>query len=138
MPKKIFIALYIMKQKIENILDEKHAKIMKQSHACKGYANTYSVEILNSFDRELQIKDTESGIKNKLIDLLSELRRFKFVKTLVLGFKNVENDNKTIYNTFYSNPKAETKVTLMMHLNQSKYYYIKYTKISRKRFSLDY
>ena len=108
-----------MKQKIENILDEKHAKIMKQSHACKGYANTYSVEILNSFNRELKIYDTESGIKNKLIDLLSELRRFKFVKTLVLGFKNVENDNNTIYNTFYSNPKAETKVTLMMHLNQS-------------------
>ena len=29
----------------------------------------YDVEIVNSLNPELQLKDTESGIKNKLIDL---------------------------------------------------------------------
>ena len=59
-------------------------------------------------------------MKNKLIDLLTELRGFKFVKTLVLEFKKLENDDKTKYSTFYLNSKAEIlmKVTLMMNLNQ--------------------
>ena len=33
-----------------------------------------NVEILNSFNPELQLKQSESAIKSKLIDLLSELR----------------------------------------------------------------
>ena len=36
---------------------------------------------------EPQIKDTEPEIKNKLIDLLTEIKGFKFVTTLVLEFK---------------------------------------------------
>ena len=39
----------------------------------KGYASTYNVEILNSFNTELQFKDTENAIKSKLTDLLTEL-----------------------------------------------------------------
>ena len=57
---------------------------MKLSHAYKFYASSYNVEILNYFNPELQLKNTESGIKNKLKDLLSELRGFKFVTTLVI------------------------------------------------------
>ena len=34
------------------------------------------IEVLNSFKPELQLIDTESAIKSKLIDLLSELRGF--------------------------------------------------------------
>ena len=70
---------------------------MKRSHAYKGYSCAYNVEILNPFNPELQIKDTETGIKNKLIDLLSELRSFKFVRALVLGFKKIESDDKTYF-----------------------------------------
>ena len=47
--------------------------------AFKVYASSYNVEILNSFNPELQIKDTKSAIRNKLIDLLFELKSFKFV-----------------------------------------------------------
>ena len=50
---------------------------------------------MNSFDPELQLKDTESAIENKLINLFSELIGLKFVTTLVLEFKIIENDNKT-------------------------------------------
>ena len=49
---------------------------------------TYNAEIMNCFNRELQLKDTESAIKNKLKHLLTELKgfSFRFMKTLVLGF----------------------------------------------------
>ena len=33
----------------------------------------YNVEILNSFNLELQLKDIQSSIKNKLTDLLTRL-----------------------------------------------------------------
>ena len=42
---------------------KKKAKIIKKSHAYKGYASTYNIEIMNSFNPELQLKDTESGVK---------------------------------------------------------------------------
>ena len=56
--------------------------------------STYNVEILNSFNPEIQLKDTESAIKNKLINLLPELRGFKFVTKLILEFKKIENDGE--------------------------------------------
>ena len=62
---------------------------------------------MNSFNPELQLKDTESAIKGKLIELLSQLRGFKFVTTLVLVFKKIESKDKTKYDNFYSSSKAE-------------------------------
>ena len=50
---------------------------------------------MNSFNSELQLKDTESSIRNKLIDLLTELTGFKLATTVLLEFKKIENDNKT-------------------------------------------
>ena len=61
-----------------------------------------------SFNPELQLKDTESAIKNKLIELMTQLKDFKFVTALVLVFKKVESENKTKYDTFYSHLKART------------------------------
>ena len=78
----------------------------KRVHAFKGYASSYNVDILNSFNPELQLKGTESAIKNKLKKSLTELRRFKFA-TLVLLLKKIKSNNKTKYDTFYSNSKAE-------------------------------
>ena len=46
-----------------------------------------NVEILNFFNPDLQLKDKESAIKNKVIDLLTKLKGLKFVKTLVLHLK---------------------------------------------------
>ena len=34
------------------------------------YASLYNVEILNTFNSELQLNDTESSVKNKLFHLL--------------------------------------------------------------------
>ena len=65
-------------------------------------ASFFNVEILNSFNPELQLKDTEPAIKDKFKKL------FKFVTTLVVMLKKIESEDKTKYTTFYSNTKAET------------------------------
>ena len=58
-------------------------KITKEQHAFKGYGSTYNVEILNSFNPELQLKDTESAVKK------------------------IERKGKTKHGNFYSRSKAE-------------------------------
>ena len=67
----------------KNFLKEKNIKRTKPEHAFKGFASSYNVEIVNSFNPELQLKDTDAAIsklidfqqaKSKLIDFLSELR----------------------------------------------------------------
>ena len=72
----------------------------KWAHAFKGFATSYNVTILNSFNLELQLKDIESAIKSKLIDLLTQLKGFKFVTTLVLVFTKIEKEVKTMYDTY--------------------------------------
>ena len=63
---------------------------------------------MNSFNLEVQFEDVESTIRNELMDLLAELRGFKFVTTLVIEFKKRKSDDATKYTTFYSNSKAKT------------------------------
>ena len=70
-------------------------------------ASTFNFKILIFFNRELQLKDTDSAIKSKLIQLLTELKVFKFVTTLVLVFKKIESGDKLKYDNFYSNSKIE-------------------------------
>ena len=88
-------------------MNEKNIKITKRGHAFKGYASTYNVEILNSFNPELQLKDTESSTKSRLIELLTQLKGFKFVAALVLVLKKIESKDKTKYDNFHSSSKAE-------------------------------
>ena len=57
-----------MIKKYENFLNEKNLKITKQTQALKGYVSSHNVEILNSFNPELQLKGSESAIKTKLIE----------------------------------------------------------------------
>ena len=73
----------------------------------KGFASTYNAEILNLFHPELQLKDTEPTRKSKLIELLTQLRGFKFVTALVLVLKKIKSEEKTEYDNFYSSSKAE-------------------------------
>ena len=51
---------------MENVLNETKVKIAKRAHAFKGYASSYTIQILNSFDPEIQLKYSECTIKNKL------------------------------------------------------------------------
>ena len=86
--------------------------------------STYNVEILNSFNLELELKDSEFAITNKLINLLCELRGLILVTTLVFKRKKKrkEKDDETKYTTFLLTQKQKyllMKVILMIHLNQS-------------------
>ena len=90
-----------MIEKSKKFLKEKNLKIAKWKHAFEGSASTYNwnwkfiiVEIVNFFNPELQLQDTESAIKSKLIELLTQLKRFKFVTTLILVFKKIESERK--------------------------------------------
>ena len=83
------------------VLKQKNVKIIKRAYAFKGYASSYSVDILNYFNPEIQLKYTESVIKCKIIELLSQLKGFKFVKTLALVFQKIESKDKTKYDNFY-------------------------------------
>ena len=96
-----------MKQKKWTFLNKKNIKITKRALSFKCYVSSYNVEIWNSFNPKLQLKDTESTIKNRLIDLLTQMKGSKFVATLVLDFKKIKSNNKTKYDTFHSHSKAE-------------------------------
>ena len=65
---------------------KKKNKKLKNEHKL---SSTYNVEISNSFNPELELKDNESATKSKLIKLLTQLRGFKFMTTLVLVFKKI-------------------------------------------------
>ena len=85
-----------------------NVKITKRVHVFKGYASIYNVEMLDLFNTKLQLKYTESAININVKELLTQLRGFKFVTTLVLVFKKIETEDKTKYDNFYSSSKKET------------------------------
>ena len=60
-----------MIQKGKHVLNKKGGKITKREHAFKDYAST-----------ELQHKDIATAIKSKWIELLTQLKGFKFVTAL--------------------------------------------------------
>ena len=109
--------LYSETTKHEIVL-KKNAKIIKRSHAYKDYASTCNVKILNCFNLELRLKNTEFAIRNKLKDLLTKLRGFKFVTTLIIDFRKIESDDATKYTTKAKQKQLLIKIILMMHLNQ--------------------
>ena len=51
----------------------------------------YNIEILNLFDPELQLIKTKPAIKNKLKELLSELKKFKVQTVLVLDYEKIND-----------------------------------------------
>ena len=87
--------------------NKKNVKLTKRVYAFIGFSSSYNVKILSSFNPKLQLKDAASTIKNKLDKLLIELRGFEFMTTFVLVFKEMESENKTKCDTYYSNTKVE-------------------------------
>ena len=81
---------------------KKYVKITKRSHAFKGFASPYDVEILNSFDPEPQLKNTESTIKNKFKKMLSELNSNSKAE-IIINKINIDDAFQSIYTTVISN-----------------------------------
>ena len=53
-----------MIKKSEKSYNKKNANITKLKHAFEGFTSTYNIDVLNSFNPELQLKDTQSAIKS--------------------------------------------------------------------------
>ena len=64
-----------------------------QSNSSDNCLHHFSIEILNLFDPELQLMNTKPIIRNKLKELLSELKKFRIQTILVLEYKK-RNDCK--------------------------------------------
>ena len=64
------------------------------------YVHRYNIEILNLFDSELQLISAKTIIKNKLKELLSELKKFTVQTILFLEYQ--KRNNRRI---FHSNAK---------------------------------
>ena len=47
-------------------------------------------------------------MKNKIKELMTELRDFKFQITLIIEFTKIQSDGVTKFNTVFPNSKAET------------------------------
>ena len=66
---------------------------MKYKNMLKSYnqilliVHYYNIWILNLFDLQLQVINTKPMIKNKLKEMLSELKKFKFQTIIVLEYK---------------------------------------------------
>ena len=114
-------SLYSDTQKSLNSLNKRNIKTAKQVHSFKDYASTYNAETLNSLNSELQLKDTESAFKSKVIQLMTQLRGFKLVTTLVLVFKKKvkTKQSMTIFMQVQKQKKLSINVTLKICLNQS-------------------
>ena len=66
---------------------------------------TCNVKILNCFNSELQLKDTQSA--SRLMNLLTHLKGFQFMSILIACVKKIEKKIKIKYDNFYSILKAE-------------------------------
>ena len=69
-----------------------------QSNSCDNCVHNYNVQTLNLFDPELQLINTKPVIKNKLKELLSELKKFKIQTLLFLDYKK-RNDRKIFHSS---------------------------------------
>ena len=72
-----------------------------------GFASTFNVQVLNSYNPELQLKGIESAIKSKLMELLTQLKGFKFVTA---AFEKIEIEDKEQFDSFYLNSKVEVAI----------------------------
>ena len=79
------------KQNLRNVTKQLYISLKTpdgvQSNSSDNCIHLYHVEILNLFDPELQLKDTESAIKTKLKELISKFRKFKVQTVLVFRYK---------------------------------------------------
>ena len=100
----------MIQEQVKVFWTKQNVKITTRADAFNGYASCCNVDILNSFNPELKLKDTKSTIENKLKDSLTKLRQFKFATTLVLVLKKIESESATKYDLFYWHLKAETVI----------------------------
>ena len=85
-----------MRKYVELIVKTLEAKIMMQSRFSDDCERVYNIEILNLFDPQLQLINTKSSaIKNKLKDLLHELKKCKVQIISASEYKKIDDHETT-------------------------------------------
>ena len=88
-----------------------------QLNSFDNWVHHYKVEILDTFDPELQLINTEAKIKNELKEHFSELKKVKVQTILVLDYKKRNNGK-----IFHSSAKliasdSDIDESLMNHMH---------------------
>ena len=71
---------------------------MMQSNSSDNCVHHYNIKVLNIFALELQLINTKPAIKNKLKELLNELKTLKVQSILVWEYKK-RNDSKIFHSS---------------------------------------
>ena len=71
---------------------------------CHNCVCLYNIEILNLFNKELQLINTKTIIKNKWNDFLGKLKKFKILTKLVGEYKKID-DHESLRQIFLSGVK---------------------------------
>ena len=90
-----FLRNYIFLVTLDEV--EKYVKMM-QSNSSDNCVHHYNIKVLNIFALELQLINTKPAIKNKLKELLNELKTLKVQSILVWEYKK-RNDRKIFHSS---------------------------------------
>ena len=87
-----------MKNKIlGKLLNRLEVEKYVQSSYSDNCIHHYNIEILNLFDPELQLISTKPVIKNKLRELLYDLKKFRVQTILILDYKKRNHPKKPLF-----------------------------------------
>ena len=84
--------------------------MLKTKTAFSGYAQSYKIEIVDKRDVSVQLKTSETVIKELFKDLLIELKGFKYQITLAALLSKVKNNSETEYSPVYFNSLTKTVI----------------------------
>ena len=77
--------------------------ITKNKTAFGGYAQSYKIEIVDKDNVIVQLKASKISIIKLFKDLLTEMKGFKYLLTLVVLLSKVKNSDEVEYSTIYFN-----------------------------------
>ena len=83
--------------------------IIRTEHAFSGYAMSYKVEIVDKKDVIVQLEASKSSIKDLLIDLLNEIRGFKYQITVKVLLKKFRSNGEIEFAPVYFNSSTKTE-----------------------------
>ena len=112
-----FYNKHIEKPKIKRNIDllseltfYEELNIIKANHAFRGYAMSYTVEIVEKKDPIIQLEASKSSIKDMFSDLLNETKGFKYQITLRVMLKKYKRNGEIEFRPVYFNSTTKTVI----------------------------
>ena len=93
--------------------------VVKNKTAFSGYARSYIIEIVDKRDVAIQLKASETSIKELFKDLLIELKGFKYQITLAVLLSKMKNSGEVEYSRVYFNSSTKTVINNRFKLDQT-------------------